>query len=106
MKSMAHFYDLETIEYFAKDAVPDAQGELPLSRMYKQPFDLDQGAGARVFQGHVMRRHPKLALAPGDYEVTWYLEPDRKTLAPSINITSTRLVKSDARSPASVSAVG
>lgn len=95
MKSIAHFYDLEEIDYIAKDAKPDAQGVLPVSKMYKQPFDLDQGAGARVYQGQVMRRAPQLALPAGDYEVIWYLDTDRKTLGPSINITSTRLVKPD-----------
>jgi hypothetical protein len=97
MKSMCHFYELETIDYIAKDAKPDAQGVLPVSKMYKQPFDLDQGPGARAYQGQVMRRAPQLALAPGDYEVTWYLDTDRKTLGPAINITSSRLVKADAK---------
>ena len=87
MKAIAHFYPLESFQF------PDtATGQI--KTLLKQPYDLDQGPGVRVLQTSVMRRTEALALQPGDYEVEYYLEVDRKGFL-RVNLTHTRLVKSD-----------
>ncbi len=87
MKALAHFYPVETFEFTDKTT-----GQI--NKLHKQPYDLEQGAGVRVLQTAVMRRTEALALQPGDYEVEYYLEVDRKGFL-QVNLTHTRLVKSD-----------
>ena len=95
MKAIAHFYPVETFEFTDK-----VTGQI--NKLHKQPYDLDQGPGVRVLQTNVMRRTEALALQPGDYEVEYYLEVDRKGFL-QVNLTHTRMVKSDAK-PQAVSA--
>lgn len=95
MKGLAHFYPVETFEYVEKST-----GEV--KRLHKQPYDLEQGPGVRVLQTQVMRRSESVAVQPGDYEVEFYLEVDRKGFL-IVNLTNTRLLKSDSK-PQAVSA--
>ena len=87
MKAIAHFYPVETFEFTDK-----ATGQI--NTLHKQPYDLDQGPGVRVLQTSVMRRTEALAVQPGDYEVEYYLEVDRKGFL-QVNLTHTRMVKPD-----------
>ncbi len=87
MKAIAHFYPVETFEFIDK-----ATGQI--NKLHKQPYDLDQGPGVRVLQTSVMRRTEALAVQPGDYEVEYYLEVDRKGFL-QVNLTHTRMVKPD-----------
>ena len=87
MKAIARFYPLESFEFIDK-----ATGQI--NKLHKQPYDLDQGPGVRVLQTSVMRRNEALALQPGDYEVEYYLETNRKGIL-EVNLISTRMVKPD-----------
>ncbi len=87
MKALAHFYPVESFEFVDKST-----GQI--NKLHKQPYDLDQGPGVRVLQTSVMRRTEALAVPPGDYEVEYYLEIDRKGFL-QVNLTHVRMVKSD-----------
>ena len=87
MKAIAHFYPVDTFEFTDKTT-----GQI--TKLHKQPYDLDQGPGVRVLQTSVMRRNEALALQPGDYEVDFYLELNRKGFL-EVNLTNARMVKPD-----------
>ncbi|MBU2856989.1 hypothetical protein HF289_08910 [Acidithiobacillus ferrooxidans] len=87
MKAIAHFYPVESFEFVDK-----VTGQI--KKLHKQPYDLDQGPGVRVLQTSVMRSAEALAVQPGDYEVEYYLELDRKGFL-QVNLTRTRMVKPD-----------
>lgn len=86
-KALAHFYPVESFEFTDKSTAQ-------IKKLFKQPYDLEQGPGVRVLQTSVMRRNEALAVQPGDYEVEYYLEVDRKGFL-QINLTNTRMVKPD-----------
>lgn len=67
MKTLCRFYDARALTWTNKTT-----GEI--KNGWIQPYDLDQGQGARQFQGDVMRMNKAEVVAAGDYEVDFQLE--------------------------------
>lgn len=67
MKTMCRFYQSRPLTWTNKTTGEIKSGWL-------QDFDLDQGNGMRQFQGEVMRMNQGEVVAPGDYEVDFFLE--------------------------------
>jgi len=84
-KALATFYPVESFEFTDK-----ATGQI--KKLFKQPYDLDQGPGVRVLQTSLMRSSEAASLAPGDYEVDYYLELDRKGFL-QVHLTSSQVIK-------------
>ncbi len=94
MKALCRFYPADVIEWTKKDT-----GEV--KRGWKQAYDLDQGAGVRVFQGEAMHMIQGDVAAPGEYEVEFAIEKDRRGFV-GVRFISKRLVKADSRPQAVV----
>jgi len=89
MKALCHVYAPEVIEWTKKET-----GEF--KRMWKQPYDLEQGNGVRSLQSEFLFASESHVWPSGDYEIDYYLEKDRRGFL-TLKVVSKRLVKSDAR---------
>lgn len=87
MKALCRFFPAESLEWTQKTT-----GEI--KRGWLQKYDLDMGPGMRVLQSEVMRMNQGQILAPGEYEVDFYLEKDRRNLL-QVVFLNTRMVKPD-----------
>ncbi|MHB0887239.1 hypothetical protein [Acidithiobacillus sp.] len=89
MKALCRVYAPELIEWTHNET-----GEL--KRMWKQPYDLDQGNAFRTLQAEVMHMRESEVWPSGDYEVEFYIEKNRKGFL-DLKFSSKRLVKPDSR---------
>lgn len=67
MKALCKFYDARPLTWTNKNT-----GEI--KNGWIQPYDLDQGASLRQLQGEIMRMNKGEVVAPGEYEVDYFLE--------------------------------
>jgi len=67
MKTLVKFYPVRSLSWTNKTSGEVKHGFL-------QPYDLDQGANYRPFQGEVMRMNQAECVAPGVYECEVFLE--------------------------------
>ena len=86
-KALCRFYQGEQIEY--KDKQTGA-----VKRLWKQPYDLEQGQGVRPLQAELMRANGGEVLPAGDYEVNYFLVKDRRGQI-AVKIIDHRAVKVD-----------
>ena len=70
-KALVRFFPAEQFEYTDKTTGV-------IKRLWKQPYDLDQGNGVRPLQAEMMHANGGDVLPAGDYEVNYYLEKDRR----------------------------
>lgn len=89
MKALIRVYPSEVIEWTKKDT-----GEF--KRMWKQSYDLEQGAAVRALQSDFMYASEGEVWPSGEYEVEFFLEKDRRGFL-ALKVASKRLVKGDAR---------
>ena len=70
-KALVRFFQAEQFEYTDKST-----GEV--KRLWKQPYDLEQGVGVRPLQAEVVQQNGGNVLPAGEYECNYYLEKDRR----------------------------
>ena len=87
-KALVRFFPAEQFEYTDKTSGA-------LKRLWKQPYDLDQGNGVRPLQAEMMHANGGDVLPAGDYEVNYYLEKDRRGQI-AVKIIDHRAVKVEA----------
>ncbi|CDQ10373.1 protein of unknown function [Acidithiobacillus ferrivorans] len=87
-KALCRFYQGEQFEYNDKQTGAS-------KRLWKQPYDLEQGPGVRPLQAELMHANGGEVLPAGDYEVNYYLEKDRRGQI-AVKIIDHRAVKMDA----------
>lgn len=88
MKALCRFYAAEQFEYIDK-----ATGAI--KRLFKQPYDLEQGQGIRALQSELVTPNASEVYPAGDYEVNFFFEKDRRGFL-ALKIIDHRLVKGDA----------
>jgi hypothetical protein len=86
-KALCRFYQGEQIEYNDKQTGA-------VKRLWKQPYDLEQGTGVRPLQAELMHANGGEVLPAGDYEVNYFLEKDRRGQI-AVKIIDHRAVKVD-----------
>ena len=89
MKSVCRFYPAQVLEWKKKDT-----GEV--KRGWLQKYDLAQGSGVRTLQNEIMHMNQAQVLAPGEYEVEFILDKDRRGFL-VLEFLDKRLMKSDAK---------
>ena len=87
-KALCRFYPGEQFEYTDKQTGV-------IKRLWKQPFDLEQGQGVRPLQAEKVYQNGASVLPAGDYEINFYLEKDSRGQI-AVNIIDHRAVKMDA----------
>ena len=86
-KALCRFYPGEQFEYADKQTGA-------IKRLWKQPYDLEQGQGVRPLQAELMHANGGEVLPAGDYEVNYFLEKDRRGQI-AVKIIDHRAVKVD-----------
>ena len=86
-KALCRFYQGEQFEYIDKQTGA-------VKRLWKQPYDLEQGTGVRPLQAELMHANGGEVLPAGDYEVNYFLEKDRRGQI-AVKIIDHRAVKVD-----------
>ena len=86
-KALCRFYQGEQFEYNDKQTGA-------VKRLWKQPYDLEQGTGVRPLQAELMHANGGEVLPAGDYEVNYFLEKDRRGQI-AVKIIDHRAVKVD-----------
>ena len=86
-KALVRFFTAEQFEYTDKSTGA-------IKRLWKQPYDLEQGSGVRPLQAEMMHANGGEVLPAGDYECNYYLEKDRRNQI-MVKILDHRAVKVD-----------